>query len=1129
MDPYEFAQLGECVEAIPGDLANGQDALRLQVTSCTDASVVLSMPCSEGCGSCMISTEARLDSCVLADAGDIQYRYVVHSLSCPESDEDARPMPTDLGSGLVIDGYAPAVAGYLDVPEELVRSALLADAQNPPTDTLEGCARRCDEDASCVGFTYDSDAFRCWPFSQAALGYPLQQESGDGLSIFTFKKALGALPQAAEGGAPQVDCGSAAADDCFRRCVPCMDCEVDGCSDADGNPCSACEECSPYVPCFFQAQDQVLEDATVVATTTRRPTTTAPEADFNPDFNPCADPAAYDPTRPAEEASCRNHDEIRDEVECAALRGLWLPDAAECSIGENRTACALLGGVMVATTCADIGLMFGHRLTPETCDMDLNTGLTGRQMLYRAGVACCPGSGPAPGLCGPMINPCREPAQFTGDLALQYWCSGASATLTVQACAGPGNFWDAEAGACVVETAEACADHGLEWVPRTCKDAISYLEFDSCSVGQAQCASRPQLMQGSTLEQAISYYGGFCCGGGEVTTLCSDPGSVPCSEGAEPAVARVLQQEPTHPGWSEGGQTSDFVPPAGGCATTCRGETCDYWFQNGYPCEELQQQNCDCTNCHYCSEEIQAPPPPLFGPVPSPGVPPPVPPPVDCGSQEAEACVGRCSQCWSCEGGDCGSDLQGRPCQEDCFVANSECISYVGCFQETPDCPMGFMAKDGICYPCAVGTYQPEFGSTGCYDCPAGEFTSQVGSSECFACPRGKFSAAAGSSECAKCPPGSFQGDFGKTECQECAPFYTSGAGAAQCHPTSQFPADPCECMDLWEWEGQTYAGCAETNGWPGLAWCYAKGAELCGDRAIRSDINLGLFWVECEVRPQEERVLEGDCSDTPGYVDERMSNCGFWEGRDCTKAVEQEGYSKQGEVDVLANCPNTCGFCAEAPECAANEDCYSTECSQPGWLNLGCNYGRCYTGTPDPTCEGQENGLDLGNGRWCWDGRVDTYCPAKAQLSAGSIVVNFYDPQDGTCSNLWSFMMLNFTAVGQCVPFPQVPDDWNWPTNGRYAKLMSCGDGAVEVKALCNGECEECMEESMTYTVGGCRASASEDSMSTSIGYARCPSARSTSCATIPQVTAQRLKAITCARWNDPNERWNQPSAPSR
>ena len=35
-------------------------------------------------------------------------------------------MPTDLGSGLVIDGYAPAVAGYLDVPEELVRSSSAA-------------------------------------------------------------------------------------------------------------------------------------------------------------------------------------------------------------------------------------------------------------------------------------------------------------------------------------------------------------------------------------------------------------------------------------------------------------------------------------------------------------------------------------------------------------------------------------------------------------------------------------------------------------------------------------------------------------------------------------------------------------------------------------------------------------------------------------------------------------------------------------------------------------------------------------------------------------------------------------------------------------------------------------------
>merc|ERR1719253_1595424 len=44
------------------------------------------------------------------------------------------------------------------------------------------------------------------------------------------------------------DCNSAEFDECFRRCSPCLDGDLD----ADGGPCETCEACNEFIPCLYE-------------------------------------------------------------------------------------------------------------------------------------------------------------------------------------------------------------------------------------------------------------------------------------------------------------------------------------------------------------------------------------------------------------------------------------------------------------------------------------------------------------------------------------------------------------------------------------------------------------------------------------------------------------------------------------------------------------------------------------------------------------------------------------------------------------------------------------------------------------------------------------------------------------
>ena len=89
--------------------------------------------------------------------------------------------------------------------------------------------------------------------------------------------------------------------------------------------------------------------------------------------------------------------------------------------------------------------------------------------------------------------------------------------------------------------------------------------------------------------------------------------------------------------------------------------------------------------------------------------------------------------------------------------------------------------------------------------------------------------------------------------------------------------------------------------------------------------------------------------------------------------------------LDCLRFCANKCSYCrphrapraGEEPaphSCTTDSDCKFPGCDQPDLVT--CSQGTCVTGTKVPACANQENGHQLGDGGWCYDGRRDIECP---------------------------------------------------------------------------------------------------------------------------------------------------------
>lgn len=131
------------------------------------------------------------------------------------------------------------------------------------------------------------------------------------------------------------------------------------------------------------------------------------------------------------------------------------------------------------------------------------------------------------------------------------------------------------------------------------------------------------------------------------------------------------------------------------------------------------------------------------------------------------------------------SSLSGSTSCTECGVGETTestgSSSESACYVETGDCQPGtYKGTDGICYPCAAGTYSSGYNATSCSVCADGT-TSVRGSSSCSACPAGTVGTSLGT--CVSCAANQYSsaGTSSSRGCSACSAGYVSSAGSSQC------------------------------------------------------------------------------------------------------------------------------------------------------------------------------------------------------------------------------------------------------------------------------------------------------------------------------------------------------------
>ena len=66
-------------------------------------------------------------------------------------------------------------------------------------------------------------------------------------------------------------------------------------------------------------------------------------------------------------------------------------------------------------------------------------------------------------------------------------------------------------------------------------------------------------------------------------------------------------------------------------------------------------------------------------------------------------------------------------------------------------CDAGFISKDGYCWSCPAGTYQPGLGASSCSKCPLGEYSARLAAAACLQCRHGKTTARTGATSPSAC------------------------------------------------------------------------------------------------------------------------------------------------------------------------------------------------------------------------------------------------------------------------------------------------------------------------------------------------------------------------------------------
>lgn len=84
-------------------------------------------------------------------------------------------------------------------------------------------------------------------------------------------------------------------------------------------------------------------------------------------------------------------------------------------------------------------------------------------------------------------------------------------------------------------------------------------------------------------------------------------------------------------------------------------------------------------------------------------------------------------------------------------------------------CNPGYFGTGGMdCYPCGVGSFNPNLSARQCELCPAGSYQPYQQQTSCIACPEGSITRQKGLNACIPCDPGKYVSKNGSSECDTC-------------------------------------------------------------------------------------------------------------------------------------------------------------------------------------------------------------------------------------------------------------------------------------------------------------------------------------------------------------------------
>jgi hypothetical protein len=168
-------------------------------------------------------------------------------------------------------------------------------------------------------------------------------------------------------------------------------------------------------------------------------------------------------------------------------------------------------------------------------------------------------------------------------------------------------------------------------------------------------------------------------------------------------------------------------------------------------------------------------------------------------------------------------------------------------------------------------------------------------------------------------------------------------------------------------------------------------------------------------------------CADNPSYIDEKQYPCAWWREYDCSRAFIDYDYTRQGEDNLLENCPSSCGLCTgEASPGVAHRSLQETAYKFFARYDDANCQGNVIEGGgtyPEASAPGQECFASGSNGI------SDQHC----DLTNGNFMQKYWDSPDCSGGFVWQEM-----TSWDCV---YDEGEWSYQTYGGPTSFwISCG-----------------------------------------------------------------------------------------